>query len=129
MLPPTIHMQRFPVAIVRSARNICRCGGALGCANSVNLNKFPIFIGTNRTRDLFKNHVAFGMPGPAYRLNAPNAVQLGAAATGPQTEPLDLDRFPWPPQDEWQPLNRSARFLMAALLFLAPVANQVDASQ
>jgi hypothetical protein len=52
------------LAGVHSARNIrksswrpsssqsfvgCRCGGALGCARSVDRNKFPIFFGTNRT--------------------------------------------------------------------------------
>jgi hypothetical protein len=49
---------------VHSARNIrksslrpsssqsfvgCRCGGALGCARSVDLTTVPIFFGTNRT--------------------------------------------------------------------------------
>ena len=31
-----------------------RCGGALGGAKSVGLNKFPIFFGTNRKRDMGK---------------------------------------------------------------------------
>lgn len=90
------------------------------------------FLGTNRACEMVEKHVAFGMPRASLSIEcaergatrrsrdrATSTIGFGSATLA--TARLVAVAF--------SSTNQSARFLMAALLALSPVANQVYASQ